>query len=44
MSHKRGWAGGKGVGRVEGEGQLTMGTKLCAQWARQMATIALTIL
>jgi len=41
MPHIRGWVGGRKVGRVVG---LTMlATKLCAQWARQMATAALTI-
>jgi len=43
------WVGGRGVGRVEGEGgwanecPQTQATKLCAQWARQIATVALTI-
>jgi len=35
----------KEVGRVEGEGRCPQmqATKLCAQWARQMATAAQTI-
>jgi len=39
MPQIRGWAGGEGGGGCS----QTQVTKLCAQWARQMATAALTI-
>jgi len=42
MPHIRGWVGGSEVERVKGRADA-QATNLCAQWARQMETTAMTI-
>jgi len=46
VPHIRGWAGGRGMRRVESEGRLVNEAirHRHTQWDRQMATVALSIL